>query len=89
MSRKSWRLKRAAGQKGGPNAARSGVRGAQQDTGENAQVVRAVGQIGGLTLLSRIAGLGRDMVIGSVFGAGLAADARCGTSPFLPSYRSS
>lgn len=47
----------------------------QQDAGENTKVVRAVGQIGGLTLLSRIAGLGRDMVIGSVFGAGLAADA--------------
>ncbi len=47
----------------------------QQDAGENAQVVRTVGQIGGLTLLSRISGLGRDMVIGSVFGAGPAADA--------------
>lgn len=47
----------------------------QQDAGEHAQVVRAVGQIGGLTLLSRISGLGRDMVIGSVFGAGPAADA--------------
>ncbi len=74
MSR-SGRLRRTAGQKGGPNAARSGVRGAQQCSGENAQVVQAVGQIGGLTLLSRIAGLGRDMVIGSVFGAGPAADA--------------
>ncbi len=47
----------------------------QQDSGENVKVVRVVGQIGGLTLLSRIAGLGRDMVIGYVFGAGLAADA--------------
>ena len=47
----------------------------QQDAGEHAQVVRAVGQIGGLTLLSRISGLGRDMVIGSFFGAGPAADA--------------
>ena len=75
MSRKSWRLRKTAGQKGGPDAARSGVRGAQQDAGENAQVVRAVGQIGGLTLLSRISGLGRDMVIGYVFGAGPAADA--------------
>ncbi len=75
MSRKSWRLRRTAGQRGGPNAARSGVRDALQDAGENAQVVRAVGQIGGLTLLSRITGLGRDMVIGYVFGAGPAADA--------------
>ena len=75
MSRKSWRLKRRVGQPGGANAARSGVRDAQHDSGENARVVRAVGQIGGLTLLSRISGLGRDMVIGSVFGAGLAADA--------------
>ena len=47
----------------------------RNDAGENTRVVRAVGQIGGLTLLSRISGLGRDMVIGSVFGAGLAADA--------------
>ena len=47
----------------------------RNESGENTQVVRAVGQIGGLTLLSRISGLGRDMVIGSVFGAGLAADA--------------
>ena len=42
---------------------------------ENAQVVRAAGQIGGLTFLSRVSGLGRDMVIGYVFGASLAADA--------------
>ena len=47
----------------------------RNDAGENTRVVRAVGQIGGLTLLSRISGLGRDVVIGSVFGAGLAADA--------------
>ena len=75
MSRKSGRLKRPAGQQSGARAAGSGVRGARHDSGENTQVVRAVGQIGGLTLLSRISGLGRDMVIGSVFGAGLAADA--------------
>ena len=75
MSRKSGRLKRPAGQQGGARAAGSGVRGARHDSGENTQVVRAVGQIGGLTLLSRISGLGRDMVIGYVFGAGLAADA--------------
>ena len=45
------------------------------EASENTAVVRAAGQIGGLTLLSRISGLGRDMVIGSVFGAGMAADA--------------
>ena len=75
MSPKSWRLKRPAERQSGVNTVKSGVRGMQQDSGENARVVRAVGQIGGLTLLSRIAGLGRDMVIGYVFGAGLAADA--------------
>ncbi len=75
MSRKSRQLKRPAGQQGGATAARSSVRGVQHDPGENTRVVQAVGQIGGLTLLSRISGLGRDMVIGSVFGAGLAADA--------------
>ncbi len=46
-----------------------------QGGGEEQQVVRAAGQIGGLTLLSRISGLGRDVVIGQVFGAGMAADA--------------
>lgn len=40
-----------------------------------AEIVRATGQIGSLTLLSRVLGLVRDMVIGSVFGAGAAADA--------------
>ena len=47
----------------------------QDGRGEEQQVVRAVGQIGGLTLLSRISGLERDVVIGQVFGAGVAADA--------------
>lgn len=36
----------------------------QDGRGEEQQVVRAVGQIGGLTLLSRISGLGRDVVLG-------------------------
>lgn len=40
-----------------------------------AEIVRATGQIGSLTLLSRVLGLVRDMIIGSVFGAGAAADA--------------
>src|SRR5215831_16009792 len=42
---------------------------------EEQAMVRAAGQIGFYTLLSRITGLVRDMVIGSVFGAGLSADA--------------
>ena len=77
MSRKSWRTRRTAGQKGqsGHTAGTSGARGAHKEYGANAQVVRAAGQIGGLTLLSRISGLSRDMVIGYVFGAGPAADA--------------
>ncbi len=49
--------------------------GEQDGRDEEQQVVRAGGQIGGLTLLSRISGLGRDVVIGQVFGAALAADA--------------
>ena len=74
MWRKSWRT---GGQTGtsGQNAGVSDARRTRKEHGENAQVVRAAGQIGGLTLLSRISGLGRDMVIGYVFGAGLAADA--------------
>ncbi len=75
MSRKSWRLKGMTEQKGGANVTGSDMRGARKDSEENTQVVRAVGQIGGLTLLSRISGLGRDMVIGYAFGAGMAADA--------------
>ncbi len=39
------------------------------------QVVRALGSIGGATLLSRIAGFGRDMVVALVFGAGPLTDA--------------
>lgn len=42
---------------------------------EESAMVRAAGQIGFYTLLSRITGLLRDIVIGSVFGAGLSADA--------------
>ncbi|HKA56954.1 MAG TPA: lipid II flippase MurJ, partial [Candidatus Binatia bacterium] len=42
---------------------------------EEQAMVRAAGQIGFYTLLSRITGLVRDMVIGSVFGAGPSADA--------------
>lgn len=47
----------------------------RQPAAVRAEIVRATGQIGSLTLLSRVLGLVRDMVIGSVFGAGAAADA--------------
>jgi hypothetical protein len=38
---------------------------------EEHTIARAAGQIGFLTLLSRITGLLRDVVIGSVFGVGM------------------
>lgn len=43
--------------------------------GEEHSIVRAAGQISFFTLLSRITGLLRDVVIGSVFGAGMQTDA--------------
>ncbi|MBI3301764.1 MAG: murein biosynthesis integral membrane protein MurJ [Deltaproteobacteria bacterium] len=42
---------------------------------EERAIVRAAGQIGFYTLLSRVTGLLRDVIIGSVFGAGLQTDA--------------
>ena len=42
---------------------------------EERNIVRAAGQIGFFTLLSRMTGLIRDMIIGGLFGAGLATDA--------------
>jgi putative peptidoglycan lipid II flippase len=42
---------------------------------ENRRIVRAAGLVGFFTLLSRIAGLVRDAVIGYYFGTGIAADA--------------
>jgi len=42
---------------------------------EERAMVRAAGQIGFYTLLSRVIGLLRDVIIGSVFGAGLSTDA--------------
>ncbi|MGE0824500.1 MAG: murein biosynthesis integral membrane protein MurJ [Candidatus Binatia bacterium] len=41
---------------------------------ENVNIVKAAGQIGFYTLLSRVTGLVRDVAIGSVFGAGLLTD---------------
>jgi putative peptidoglycan lipid II flippase len=43
--------------------------------GEDRAMVRAAGEIGFYTLLSRVTGLLRDIVIGALFGAGFAADA--------------
>src|SRR3546814_9515936 len=37
-------------------------------------LVRAMGTIGGLTLVSRIFGFARDMLLARILGAGLAAD---------------
>src|SRR2546422_736554 len=48
---------------------------------ERAQVIEAAGVIGFATLLSRIFGFARDMVLARLFGAGLAADA------FFVAYR--
>jgi putative peptidoglycan lipid II flippase len=42
---------------------------------ENRQIARAAGLVGFFTLISRIAGLVRDAVVGYYFGTGMAADA--------------
>lgn len=42
---------------------------------ENRKIVKGAGLVGGLTLISRLFGLARDMVIASFFGATMAADA--------------
>ena len=42
---------------------------------EERNIIQAAGQIGFFTLLSRVTGLIRDIVIGGLFGAGLATDA--------------
>ncbi len=42
---------------------------------EQAAITRAAGLVGGLTLVSRVSGLVRDVVIGALFGASSAADA--------------
>ncbi len=47
----------------------------RQPKSENRQVTRAAGVVGAATLLSRIFGYVRDMVLASFFGAGMAADA--------------
>jgi putative peptidoglycan lipid II flippase len=45
------------------------------DAGETSRINRATGVVAGATLLSRILGYARDMVMAYFFGAGLAADA--------------
>ena len=42
---------------------------------ENHRVTRAAGVVGAATLLSRVFGYARDMVMASFFGAGMTADA--------------
>jgi len=42
---------------------------------ENGQVLRSTGVVGSMTLISRVLGLVRDVVLARVFGAGLAMDA--------------
>jgi putative peptidoglycan lipid II flippase len=49
--------------------------------GQHREIARAAGVIGGATLVSRLLGYVRDMVMGSIFGAGLATDA------FIAAYR--
>jgi len=44
-------------------------------TGEKAKVAKAAGVVGSATMLSRIFGFIRDMVVAALFGAGLATDA--------------
>jgi putative peptidoglycan lipid II flippase len=48
---------------------------------EKRQIARAAGLVGGLTVISRMTGLVRDIVVGYLFGAGTAADA------FFVAYR--
>jgi len=47
---------------------------APASTTEERRIVKAAGQIGFYTLLSRITGLFRDIAIGAVFGAGFITD---------------
>ena len=44
-------------------------------TGERGRVLRSAGTVAGITLVSRLAGYGRDMVATAFFGTGLPADA--------------
>ncbi len=48
---------------------------------EKRRIARAAGLVGGLTVISRVTGLVRDVVVGYLFGAGMGADA------FFVAYR--
>jgi putative peptidoglycan lipid II flippase len=48
---------------------------ADQHGSENSRVVRAAGVVGTATMLSRVFGFLRDMIVAGLFGAGLATDA--------------
>ncbi|MGH7369299.1 MAG: murein biosynthesis integral membrane protein MurJ, partial [Candidatus Methylomirabilaceae bacterium] len=45
------------------------------EQGQSGKIVRAAGVVSGATLLSRILGFIRDMIIAGMFGAGSATDA--------------
>jgi len=63
-----------AGQPGGAGEGSAGD-GGPGTTDEHGAITRAAGLLGVLTFASRIAGLGRDVVIGALFGTQVAADA--------------
>jgi putative peptidoglycan lipid II flippase len=56
-------------------ASKGAAGGQPSDSGARRAIASAAGLLGGLTLLSRIGGLARDVVIGSLFGASASADA--------------
>ena len=58
---------------GGQAGALVGVPGGSDPEGEQGRITRAAGLLGGLTFVSRVAGLARDIVIGGLFGASPAA----------------
>ncbi len=60
---------------GGQAGAEAVAAGGADSTGEQGRITRAAGLLGGLTFVSRVAGLARDIVIGALFGASPAADA--------------
>lgn len=60
---------------GGQAGALVGGAGGSDSDGEQGRITRAAGLLGGLTFVSRVAGLARDIVIGALFGASPAADA--------------
>src|SRR5688572_19385150 len=55
--------------------ANRGVEEGQSRGSERRELARAAGVLGGLTLVSRVTGLMRDVAMGAVFGTSAAADA--------------